>query len=242
MKWQSACLCSQLILNSRGTISMLQWIVAGPTQLYISKSLTDPSSCWAVPDMQLCIPFYTIVFKRPIILWMILLFFSFTMMHLGVNFLNFFAWNLLDLLNDIGIFCHFWKVLSHNITKYFLCFILSLKLKFQLRIYIHTYVFLSICAIFWPIFDIFHLSELLRSSLQLFFFSDLLILCLDVYNLLFNQSTEILVIIVFIDSSSVLYLFKFYLLRYICILLYCVSYNSKIWSLSICFCFLSHIG
>lgn len=65
------------------------------------------------------------------------------------------------------------KFLSHNVARYFLCFILSLKLKFLLNIYIifiyiyiHTHTcthiciwpFLSILTIFWPVFDISHLS------------------------------------------------------------------------------------
>lgn len=125
-----------------------------------------------------------------------------------------------------------------------------LKQKFQLNIFTHLYVFDLLCwfSLYFYLFLVFSsLSPygLLRSSLQFFVLINLFLL--DVNNLLFNQSIEvffILVITIFISRTSVLCFFKFAqilfnLQKCIFILLYSMSYNSKICSLYIGFYFLS---
>ena len=124
------------------------------------------------------------------------------------------------------------KFLSHNVARYFLCFILSLKLKFLLNIYIifiyniyiythiHAHIYVSdhfcLFLLYFDLYLIFHISLSLWATKIFFsnFFSDLIVLFLDVYNLLFNQFTEVLVIILFVDISSDLCFFNFYLLKY----------------------------
>lgn len=116
------------------------------------------------------------------------------MMHVGMNFVSFLAWNLLDLLNDIGIFHHFWKVLIHNIFTYFLCFIPFSQTEISTK-YIYTYMYVldlfCLFSLYFGLSLIFSISFSFRatktiSSVACLFY--LIIILLDMYNLLFSQT------------------------------------------------------
>lgn len=90
MKWESpACFCSLLILSSRCTISILQWILLGPPncpsqwvrQILAHAGRSRHAVMHSAYSIASSMP--GVLFKRHMILWMISMFFSFTTMCLS---------------------------------------------------------------------------------------------------------------------------------------------------------------